>query len=394
MCYVKVLGPFDRPNFSSIHELFSKTLGRHFYYSRTSALSSGFSFSCRHDEVFLLCFAKFVSSSPRLLHNHVHRRSRPLLPSPKQDLPSTPFRMGSDNGEKNRLGAPLSAAPGLPPVGPAVHKKPWFLLTQFFINIVPFLACLGIALTIFHYSSAAESYRRNIAYVTHLFTGAAIVVEQPPPLSSTLLTSNLLVLIQHFSTLPQSEWNVALFYLSLVIVGRTVTFANVFAMTYKQRVFGTASANVRANMYLYRTMGGAPGDSSTTRTPATTANGTSRSSDDQYEIVEDSCTGAQTCVLIEEGLAGKYNRANRSLHHMVENISGFLLVLLPASLVFPFPSFVCVCVWAAGRLLHQVSYAVGGYGPHSIGFSFSMMAATVLEAFCLLVVGCKLRLIG
>ena len=74
-----------------------------------------------------------------------------------------------------------------------------------------------------------------------------------------------------------------------------------------------------------------------------------------------------------DGLMGKYNRANRSLTHMIENFASVLAGLVLSGSVFPFPTFVCTCVFGVGRILHQVGYS-SGYGNHGLGFMFAMLA--------------------
>ena len=52
--------------------------------------------------------------------------------------------------------------------------------------------------------------------------------------------------------------------------------------------------------------------------------------------------------------------------------------------VFPFPTFVCTCVFGVGRILHQVGYS-SGYGNHGLGFMFAMLATLTMEGMCILV---------
>ena len=40
-------------------------------------------------------------------------------------------------------------------------------------------------------------------------------------------------------------------------------------------------------------------------------------------------------ILDDQGAPGMYNRANRSLHHFVENMPGLILCFLPAAYCFP-----------------------------------------------------------
>eukprot|EP00802_Teleaulax_amphioxeia_P020800 Tamp_21100.p2 GENE.Tamp_21100~~Tamp_21100.p2 ORF type:complete len:230 (-),score=53.91 Tamp_21100:289-978(-) len=138
-------------------------------------------------------------------------------------------------------------------------------------------------------------------------------------------------------------------YLAVVVFGRMIVFVNIVPMAYKSKMTG----NIRANMYFYKNIGDkAPGNA---------------------------------VVLQDTGDAGAYNRANRSVHHMIENfgavVAGFGLV----GAVYPFPMFVLTCVFAAGRMMHQIGYTTG-YGGHAVGFLMSnMIAATTVEGLCLLV---------
>merc|ERR1712106_307048 len=66
-------------------------------------------------------------------------------------------------------------------------------------------------------------------------------------------------------------------------------------------------------------------------------------------------------AFVQDGDIGKYNRANRSLQHMVENFGAFLMGTGFAGSVFPKSTFVLVCLFSLGRVLHQVGYTTG-YG--------------------------------
>ena len=86
---------------------------------------------------------------------------------------------------------------------------------------------------------------------------------------------------------------------------------------------------------------------------------------------------------MEEGAAGQYNRANRSLHHFVENAPGVLLCLPLSGFVYPAATFVFALLFALGRVLHQVGYALKGYGGHGIGFGIALLATLHFEGLVL-----------
>jgi len=142
-------------------------------------------------------------------------------------------------------------------------------------------------------------------------------------------------------------------YLAAVVFGRLVAIINMIPMVWKDRVMTMKSGNLRANMYVYKAIGDKAGENAV--------------------------------VLEDSGDLGGYNRANRSLHHMVENMGLFVVALALAGAVFPFPVFVLTCMFAIGRVMHQVGYTTG-YGGHGMGFMISnMIASNALEGLCLLV---------
>jgi hypothetical protein len=59
-------------------------------------------------------------------------------------------------------------------------------------------------------------------------------------------------------------------------------------------------------------------------------------------------------ALVDEGDIGAYNRANRSVHHMVENFGALIAGVYMAGIVMPFPTFVAILIYAAARIAHQI----------------------------------------
>ena len=158
--------------------------------------------------------------------------------------------------------------------------------------------------------------------------------------------------------------NLAYMYFAVVIFAWLTRWLNFFPMGFKNDAVASygkqAKGNIRANMYLYTTQ------------QATTA-------------------GGGLVVLEEGGAAGRYNRANRSLHHFVENAPAFMLCLPLAGFVYPAAAFVLAAVFALGRIHHQFGYATKGYGGHGIGFGVSLVATIILEG---LVIVAGLRAAG
>ena len=75
--------------------------------------------------------------------------------------------------------------------------------------------------------------------------------------------------------------------------------------------------------------------------------------------------------------------ADRSLHHYIENLAPFLLGMPLCAFVFPAASFVLTCVFAIGRIAHQVCYARSGYGAHGAGFGVAILATSILDGLLL-----------
>ncbi|KAF0699054.1 Aste57867_10368 [Aphanomyces stellatus] len=134
--------------------------------------------------------------------------------------------------------------------------------------------------------------------------------------------------------------------LAMVVLGRTVAFVNTYPLVHKSQIMRGNSGNLRSNPFIYKAIG------------------------------KDAKENA--IVFNEEGHVGAYNRANRSLHHMIENYGVVVAGLFLASTVFAFPAFVLVCVFAVGRIVHQVGYTTG-YGGHGGGFALALLATITLE---------------
>merc|ERR1712046_290290 len=118
-------------------------------------------------------------------------------------------------------------------------------------------------------------------------------------------------------------------YAAAVVFGLLVSWVNNYPMLYKTMLMRFGSGNLRANMMIYKQAGS--------------------KADGQYVILE------------TEGPVGSYNRANRSLTHLVENTLPVVLCMVLAGRIFALPTFILTVAFATGRILHQVGYASVGY---------------------------------
>lgn len=141
-------------------------------------------------------------------------------------------------------------------------------------------------------------------------------------------------------------------YFSAVVLGIITRVLNFLGSGLKNAAMTTdetaAKGNIRANMYLFKDASGG------------------------LVIMED------------EGAAGRYNRANRSLHHFIENALPVFLCIPLSAFIFPLATFVITLLFSAGRLAHQVGYSNKGYGGHGLGFLISIVSTVWIEGLVLI----------
>lgn len=97
-------------------------------------------------------------------------------------------------------------------------------------------------------------------------------------------------------------------------------------------------------------------------------------------------------VLVEDGDIGHYNRANRGLFHFIETTPANVLLIVLAGIVYPFPTFIVVCIFAIARVWYQIAYATGGYGSglckHAVPFVVANMLAFPIIEMMVWMIGC------
>jgi len=134
-------------------------------------------------------------------------------------------------------------------------------------------------------------------------------------------------------------------YLGLVVLGRTISMLNFVPTSYK----GHLKGNIRSNPFFFQTV-----------------------------------DAAKTLVVFkDDGLEGMYNRSNRSVQHMVENAGTVFAAVGPVGWLLPKPTFWIICVFCAGRIVHQKGYSTG-YGSHALGFVLSLIGILTLEGLALI----------
>ena len=127
-----------------------------------------------------------------------------------------------------------------------------------------------------------------------------------------------------------AQWAV----LALIVFAFTVICLNTYPWQYKEPL--KLKANLRSNMYI-------------------------------HQFATDKAGEGPAIVLHQEGDIGSYNRAHRSLHHMLENCLPSILSIPLLFYIYPLPAFITLVILCIGRMLHQHGYATGGYGQSIIG---------------------------
>ena len=140
------------------------------------------------------------------------------------------------------------------------------------------------------------------------------------------------------------EFDLQWFMLAIVAFSWMVMWLNGYPTCFKEAVMNGMSggANLRSNMQIYK-------------------------------LATDTNNEGSAVILHTEGDLGRYNRANRSIYHFLENCLGLVIALPLTFFMFPIPSFVLVCISCLGRIIYQVGYT-GGYGKHALGYMLDSTA--------------------
>ena len=155
------------------------------------------------------------------------------------------------------------------------------------------------------------------------------------PIVSTLIGTGIAFLIYRFGSKDKYDakiqaakaFDASWLILALIIFSFVVNWLNMYPMRFKERFMGGYSAgNLRANPLIYQFA-------------------TMRA--DESPVV----------ILSDKEEVGSYNRANRSLHHLLETGIPFIMSTVVTFYLLPFPTFVILLLFCIGRILHQMGYA-------------------------------------
>ena len=181
------------------------------------------------------------------------------------------------------------------------------------------------------------------------------------PIIATAIAYGIGYLIYRFGNTEQYDARLELaktfelswFYLACVLFSLTVGWLNTYPMRYKEAIM--MGGNLRANMFIYK-------------------------------LATDKTEEGSAVIMHEEGDIGRYNRANRSLYHFIENCLGFVVSLPICFFTYPLPTFISLCIYVVGRLIHQIGYTLKGFGGHGFGFLLSFLSTLAIQG--LLIVAC------
>lgn len=169
--------------------------------------------------------------------------------------------------------------------------------------------------------------------------------------------------------------------LSLFLLATVMYWINVMPLRYKGEMYGwEMGENLWSNMYVYKTM-----DSDKLHYMPSKKTNVLMLKKAKAGSNVDLETGGHpqppTLVCLEHnGVVGKMNRANRSMHHMVENSFSVLMLGYMLAKLFPLPTLIASILWSIGRIGHQYMYAEKGYGL-SKHLPYSALESTARQFF-------------
>ena len=140
--------------------------------------------------------------------------------------------------------------------------------------------------------------------------------------------------------------------LGLIIFQLVVQYMNSYPTRFKER-FMHFMGNLRSNPFIYQ--------------EATAPSGE-----------------ATAIIMAEDGDIGAYNRGNRALHHFLENSLPLAISLPVAGFLYPFPTFVLLCVFCVGCLVYQAGYANRGFGGHLPGFMIRLISTNMVTGLLII----------
>ena len=102
-----------------------------------------------------------------------------------------------------------------------------------------------------------------------------------------------------------------------------------------------------------------------------------------YKFATDQAEENAAIIMHSERHVGRYNRANRSMYHYLENSLGFLFSLPLSYFLFPFPTFVLLVIFCLGRVIYQLGYTAMGFGGHLPGFFLDRISTLTVTGLIL-----------
>ena len=91
-------------------------------------------------------------------------------------------------------------------------------------------------------------------------------------------------------------------------------------------------------------------------------------------------------VLEDKGDVGKYNRANRTLHHFLENSIPFVMQLIINSMVYPIHTFIFGACYLLGRVVYTMGYSGDkGFDGRMPGYLLQLLSGVVMVGFTVII---------
>eukprot|EP00927_Polykrikos_kofoidii_P084967 TRINITY_DN9114_c0_g2_i1.p1 TRINITY_DN9114_c0_g2~~TRINITY_DN9114_c0_g2_i1.p1 ORF type:complete len:250 (-),score=17.82 TRINITY_DN9114_c0_g2_i1:105-854(-) len=153
-------------------------------------------------------------------------------------------------------------------------------------------------------------------------------------------------------------------YIALFVFAILTRILNLIPTLWKSQVMPGNAGNLRSNLAIYKV-----------NVPAGSAS-------------------LPAVVMDEDGDVGKYNRANRALHHFNENSLPVGLNIVAVGLIFGLPVMIIAILYAISRIWYQIGYTTGGYGmgccQHGLAFTCQGMLCVPTIEVLVLITGIKM----
>ena len=98
-----------------------------------------------------------------------------------------------------------------------------------------------------------------------------------------------------------------------------------------------------------------------------------------YKLATEDALESSAVILYEEGDLGFYNRANRGVHHFMENCLPVIVAAQFTVYAHTLPTVILVIMYLIARIVYQIGYTNYGFGGHFKGYMLTMISMCTLS---------------